>query len=267
VRAYNQYPINHATKKTAAPPVIPNVSGFCSDSGSGRLPDKVPELPRKPPVKANPNAIIEMIRNFLSSTGLSLRTRYIKNNRVSPPKTHPAIIIHCVGGTFPAVLENFPIALVAFSDRFVATSTLFVILANFYRLPFMSIYQLGNMRATLKRQKYEKLFNFASACVSANGKVKRRRRDGGNGAAAKRPSRNRRRKAADPSALNAARDERAFLRNGTGAVVRGFGRTASGEVEKESVLVAANRKCLSDKSYWQLHPASKFPRVETVRTS
>jgi hypothetical protein len=49
--------------------------------------------------------------------------------------------------------------------------------------------------------------------------------------------------------------------------VRGFGRTASGEVEKESVLVAANRKCLSDKSYWQLHPASKFPRVETVRTS
>jgi hypothetical protein len=38
---------------------------------------------------------------------------------------------------------------------------------------------------------------------------------------------------------NAARDERAFLRNGTGAVVRGFGRTAAGAVEQESALVRA----------------------------
>ncbi|MGD1089786.1 MAG: hypothetical protein ABR955_13855, partial [Verrucomicrobiota bacterium] len=30
-----------------------------------------------------------------------------------------------------------------------------------------------------------------------------------------------------------------FLRNGTGAVVRGFGRTAAGEVEQESALVTA----------------------------
>jgi hypothetical protein len=43
---------------------------------------------------------------------------------------------------------------------------------------------------------------------------------------------------------NGARDGRAFLRNGTGAVVRGFGRTAAGEVEQESALVTAKRKCL-----------------------
>jgi len=79
-----------------------------------------------------------------------------------------------------------------------------------------------------------------SASGSANGKVKRRRRDGGNGAAAKRPSPNRWRKARRSFGIrNAARDERAFLRNGTGAVVRGFGRTAPGEVEQESALVTA----------------------------
>ena len=42
--------------------------------------------------------------------------------------------------------------------------------------------------------------------------------------------------------LKCARDERAFLRNGTGAVVRGFGRTAAGEVEQESALVTANQE-------------------------
>jgi hypothetical protein len=35
-------------------------------------------------------------------------------------------------------------------------------------------------------------------------------------------------------------DGRAFFRNGTGAVVRGFGRTADGEVEQESALVTAD---------------------------
>jgi len=43
---------------------------------------------------------------------------------------------------------------------------------------------------------------------------------------------------------NAARDERAFLRNATGAVVRGFGRTAAGEEQQESALVTAgSRNC------------------------
>jgi hypothetical protein len=43
---------------------------------------------------------------------------------------------------------------------------------------------------------------------------------------------------------NAARDERAFLRNGIGAVVRGFGRTAPGEEQQESALVTAgSRNC------------------------
>ena len=73
-----------------------------------------------------------------------------------------------------------------------------------------------------------------------NGKVKRRRREGWNGAAAERPSRNRRRKGRRSLGVkNAARDERAFLRNGTGAVVRGSGRTVAGEVEQESALVTA----------------------------
>jgi hypothetical protein len=89
----------------------------------------------------------------------------------------------------------------------------------------------------------------ATACGSANGKVKRRRRDGGNGDAAERPSRNRRRKLADHSASrNAARDERAFLRNGTGAVVRGFGRTAAVEVEQESALVTAEPVLFSNQA-------------------
>ena len=49
---------------------------------------------------------------------------------------------------------------------------------------------------------------------------------------------------------NAARDERAFLRNGTGAVVRGFGRTAAGEEQQESALVTAgSRNCQWIKSY------------------
>jgi ubiquinone/menaquinone biosynthesis C-methylase UbiE len=60
------------------------------------------------------------------------------------------------------------------------------------------------------REMFQRL---ASACGSANGKVKRRRRDGGNGAGAKRPSPNRRRKARRLFGIrNAARDERAFLR-------------------------------------------------------
>ena len=43
---------------------------------------------------------------------------------------------------------------------------------------------------------------------------------------------------------NAAGDERAFLRNETGAVVRGLGRTAGGEVEQESALVTAVCYCI-----------------------
>jgi len=57
------------------------------------------------------------------------------------------------------------------------------------------------------------------------------------------------------------------LWNGTGAVVREFGRTPGGEEQQESALVTAKGKCLSDKTYWQLHLASKFPKVETVQTS
>ena len=50
-------------------------------------------------------------------------------------------------------------------------------------------------------------------------------------------------KPADPLAsYNAARDERAFLRSGTGAVVRGLGRTAAGEEQQECALVTAGVK-------------------------
>jgi len=87
----------------------------------------------------------------------------------------------------------------------------------------------------------------ASACGSVNGKVERRRRDAGT-----EPQRNDRHrtaggKAADPSASgNAARDERAFLRSGTGAVVRGLGRTAAGEEQQECALVTAVSLCVLD---------------------
>ena len=83
----------------------------------------------------------------------------------------------------------------------------------------------------------------ASAGDSVKGKVERRRRDAGT-----EPQRNDRHrtaggKPADPSASgNAARDERAFLRSGTGAVVRGPGRTAGGEEQQECALVTAGFK-------------------------
>jgi hypothetical protein len=40
----------------------------------------------------------------------------------------------------------------------------------------------------------------------------------------------------------AARDGRVFLRNETGAVVRGFGRTAAGEEQQESALATAGSR-------------------------
>jgi len=63
-----------------------------------------------------------------------------------------------------------------------------------------------------------------------------------NAAGAKRPSANRRRKHADHSAeTDAARDERAFLRNGTGVVVGGKGRPSAGEVKQKCALVKATK--------------------------
>lgn len=44
-----------------------------------------------------------------------------------------------------------------------------------------------------------------------------------------------------------------FLRNGTGAVVRGFGRTAAGEVEQESALVTAEPELLSKHTTGFIH--------------
>lgn len=72
------------------------------------------------------------------------------------------------------------------------------------------------------------LATYASACDSADGKVERRRNDGWNVAEAERPSANRRRKHTDYSLLrDAARDERAFLRNETGVVEWETGPTIS----------------------------------------
>ena len=103
----------------------------------------------------------------------------------------------------------------------------------------------------LSKQKVKKLefsrffFNYAlpllaSACGSANGKVKRRRRDGGNGAGAERPSPCLRRKHADHSVpRDAARDERAFC--GTEQVWSSGeqGRPLACEVKHKSALVTA----------------------------
>jgi len=44
-----------------------------------------------------------------------------------------------------------------------------------------------------------------------------------------------------------------FLRNGDGAVVRGFGRTADGEVEQESALVTAEPNLFSDNASGFIH--------------
>jgi hypothetical protein len=52
---------------------------------------------------------------------------------------------------------------------------------------------------------------------------------------------------------NAAGDERAFLRNETGAVVRGLGRTADGEVEQESALVTAEPNLFSNNASGFVH--------------
>jgi hypothetical protein len=52
---------------------------------------------------------------------------------------------------------------------------------------------------------------------------------------------------------NASRDERAFLRNGAGAVVRGFGRTAAGEVEQENALVTAGPELFSNQASGFIH--------------
>jgi hypothetical protein len=63
------------------------------------------------------------------------------------------------------------------------------------------------------------------------------------GAGEKRPAAEPRTEACGPCGQTiAVRDERAFLRNGTGAVVRGFGRTAAGEVEQESALVTPENR-------------------------
>jgi hypothetical protein len=47
--------------------------------------------------------------------------------------------------------------------------------------------------------------------------------------------------------------ERAFLPNGTGAVVRGFGRTATGEIEQESALVTAELELFSNHTTGFIH--------------
>ena len=84
--------------------------------------------------------------------------------------------------------------------------------------------------------------------------MKRRRRE----RVGTEPQRNDRRgtaggKAADHSALkNGARDERVFLRNGTGGC-EGFGRTADGEVEQESALVTAEPNLFSNNASGFVH--------------
>jgi hypothetical protein len=45
----------------------------------------------------------------------------------------------------------------------------------------------------------------------------------------------------------------ALLRNGTGAVVRGFGRTAAGEVEQESALVTVEPVLFSNQASGFIH--------------